>query len=192
MINFFDYTSAIKPAKGTLLLSEPFLSDPNFDRTVVLLCEHNDDGSFGFVLNKPSKVELSEIIEDVHQFDGTVYIGGPVQHNTLHYIHRFPGLVGGQEIQNGLYWGGDFTQLVQMIENKEISEHDIRFFIGYSGWEEGQLEEELDKKSWIVAELNNLDIVFESNEVDMWKNILKGLGGKYSIYSNYPTDPRLN
>lgn len=192
MIDFFDYKNGNIPEKGKLLLSEPFMGDPNFDRSVVLLCEHNEEGSFGFVLNRPASVELSDIIEDVNQFDGTVYVGGPVQHNTLHYIHRFPTLEGSQEIQNGLYWGGDFEQLLNLLDSHQITEDDIRFFVGYSGWGEGQLEEEMEKSSWIVADVNDVNVIFESDGQKMWQTILKNLGGKFSIYSNYPTDPRLN
>lgn len=192
MIDFFDYSNGNTLDKGKLLLSEPFLSDPNFDRTVILLCEHNEEGSFGFILNKPSNVNLPDIIDEIDNFEDSVYIGGPVQNNTLHYIHRFPGLVGGQEIMNGLYWGGDFKQLVTMLNEHKISQDDIRFFVGYSGWEKGQLDEEMEKKSWIVADLIDLDIVFHKTDNDSWKSILKSLGGKFSIYSNYPEDPRLN
>lgn len=192
MIDFFDYTNENKPAKGKLLLSEPFLGDPNFDRTVVLLCEHNGEGSFGFVLNKPSSVELNDIMEELNSFDGIAYVGGPVQHNTLHYIHRFPTLEGGQEILNGLYWGGEFEQLLLLLDTQEVTNEDIRFFVGYSGWNKGQLEEELEKKSWIVADLDDIDVVFERENDEMWKKVLRSLGGKFNIYSNYPADPRLN
>ena len=145
MIDFFDYTNENQPAKGKLLLSEPFLNDPNFDRTVVLLCEHSDEGSFGFILNKPSEVELNSIMDELNVVEGKAYVGGPVQHNTLHYIHRFPSLEGGQEIKNGLYWGGEFEQLLSILQSENVTEEDIRFFVGYSGWVEGQLEEEHDK-----------------------------------------------
>jgi len=192
MIDFFDYSSKLKPEKGKLLLSEPFLPDPNFDRTVVLLCEHNEEGSFGFVLNKESEVSLNDIMEDIQGFDQSVYVGGPVQHNTLHYIHRFPSLEGAIEIVNGLYWGGDFDQLVSLIDTHQVEQRDIRFFVGYSGWDKGQLEEELKLKSWIVANLNNPEIIFESGQYDMWKRVLREMGGKFNVYSNYPSDPRLN
>lgn len=192
MIDFFDYTNGLKPEKGRLLVSEPFLPDPNFDRTVVLLCEHNEEGSFGFVLNKESEVSLGELMEDIQGFNQTVYVGGPVQHNTLHYIHRFPSLEGSVEIVNGLYWGGDFDQLVSLMDTHQVEERDIRFFVGYSGWDKDQLEEELDTNSWIVANLNNPEIIFESGQSNMWKRVLRDMGGKFNVYSNYPSDPRLN
>lgn len=192
MIDFFDYNNGLKPERGRLLVSEPFLPDPNFDRTVVLLCEHNEEGSFGFVLNKESEVSLGELMEDIQGFNQTVYVGGPVQHNTLHYIHRFPSLEGSVEIVNGLYWGGDFDQLVSLMDTHQVEERDIRFFVGYSGWDKDQLEEEMDTKSWIVANLNNPEIIFESGQSNMWKRVLRDMGGKFNVYSNYPSDPRLN
>jgi len=131
-------------------------------------------------------------MDELNVIEGKAYVGGPVQHNTLHYIHRFPSLEGGQEIKNGLYWGGEFEQLLTILQTEKVTEEDIRFFVGYSGWVEGQLEEELEKKSWIVSDLNDINLVFEKNNDDLWKKALRNLGGKFSIYSNYPTDPRLN
>lgn len=191
-MDFFKFKNDLTPQKGRLLISEPFLPDPNFERTVVLLCEHNEDGSFGFVLNKVSAVNLDDIIEDVNNFSEPVHIGGPVQQDTLHFIHKAPYLEGGQDLGNGLYWGGNFEQLMILIDSKQIDPEDFKFFVGYSGWSEGQLEEELEANSWIVTPQASADIVFEQDLDQLWKRVLKGLGGRYDVYSNYPTDPRLN
>lgn len=191
-MDYFKFTNNQKPEKGSLLISEPFLPDPNFERTVVLLCEHNEEGSFGFVLNKVSGVTLEEIMEDVNGFDAPVYIGGPVQQDTLHFIHRADYLEGGVEIGPGLYWGGNFEQLMILINTKQISTEDFRFFIGYSGWGADQLEDELKADSWIVANHATPNLVFDQEGENLWRSVLKQLGGRYNIYSNYPTDPRLN
>ena len=180
------------PQKGSLLISEPFLPDPNFERTVVLLCEHNEEGSFGFVLNKPSGVVLEDIMEGVNDFNETVFVGGPVQQDTLHFVHRADYLEGGTEIVPGINWGGNFEQLMVLIESGKIDRNDFKFFIGYSGWEEGQLEKELEEDSWIVANPSTPELIFDENEDNLWKTVLKRLGGRYQVYSNYPTDPRLN
>ncbi len=82
-MEFFKYKNKLKPEKGRLLISEPFLPDPNFERTVVLLCEHNDDGSFGFVINKPSILKVNDVIEDIRVVEDIVFIGGPVQQDTF-------------------------------------------------------------------------------------------------------------
>ncbi len=175
-----------------MLISEPFLPDPNFERTVVMICEHNEDGSFGFVLNKIAAVALEDIIEGMEGFEQEVFIGGPVQQDTLHFLHRSEILQGGTEIVEGLYWGGDFDQLMSMIDTRQIDPADFKFFVGYSGWGSGQLEEELSINSWIVARQATPDLVFDEKEDVLWKTVLKRLGGRFSVYSNYPIDPRLN
>jgi putative transcriptional regulator len=191
-MDFFKFKNDLKPEKGRLLISEPFLPDPNFERTVVLLCEHSEEGSFGFVLNKISTVKLEDVLEGISDFKESIYIGGPVQLDTLHFIHKAEYLEGGVNLGNGLYWGGNFEQLLILIQNDQIKTEDFKFFIGYSGWSEGQLEDELEANSWIVTPQANIDIVFKQNIEELWKVVLKGLGGRYDVYSNYPTDPRLN
>ena len=95
-MELFNYSfDKIEPRRGDLLISEPFLADPNFARTVILLCEHNEEGSFGFVLNKPAQVKLNELLEGVKNRRDSIYIGGPVQQNTLQFIHRNDGIIEG-------------------------------------------------------------------------------------------------
>lgn len=192
MIDFFDYKNNLTPAKGMLLISEPFLEDPNFDRTVILLCEHNDQGSFGFVINQPANVTLKEVIEITEANDRPLFIGGPVEHNTLHFIHRFPSLENAVEVINGIYWGGNFDQLLSLVDTGQATEEDIKFFVGYSGWEPNQMEEEIKVNSWIVSDIKDQSLLFMKEEKLLWKKVLDGLGGKFRIYSKYPSDPRLN
>ena len=145
-----DFKSPL-PAKGDLLISEPFLPDPNFERTVILICEHNEEGSFGFILNKPSLLKFSDVMEEVENYDALIHLGGPVQQDSLHFIHRVGDhLEGGERIAENLYWGGNFEQLTLMLSNNQIAKKDIIFFLGYSGWGEGQLMNEIREKSWIV------------------------------------------
>ncbi len=192
MIDFFDYKNNLSPAKGMLLISEPFLEDPNFDRTVILLCEHNDQGSFGFIINQSANITLKEVIEIAEGNDRPLFIGGPVEHHTLHFIHRFPNLENSVEIVNGVYWGGDFNQLLSLLDTGQATEDDVKFFVGYSGWESGQMEEEIKINSWIVSDIKDQSLLFIEEEKQLWKKIMASLGGKFSIYSNYPSDPRLN
>ena len=191
-MDFFKFKNDLTPGKGRLLISEPFLPDPNFERTVVLLCEHNEDGSFGFVLNKLSMLTLEDIMNDIDNFPQPVHVGGPVQQDTLHFIHKAAYLEGGVALGNGLYWGGNFEQLLHLIENSQADTHDFKFFIGYSGWSSGQLEQELDANSWIVTPEATAELVFDEDVEALWKRVLQGLGGRYNVYSNYPIDPRLN
>ena len=192
-MDYFATDQLIEPENGDLLISEPYLPDPNFERTVILLCEHDENGSFGFVLNKPSNSGLSELIEEAEGFDSTVYVGGPVQQNTLHFLHKSPNkLSSDKEIVNGVYWGVDFDNLLTSINTKVVDENDLKFFIGYSGWSEGQLLDELKAKSWIVYKKATPELVFDMNAEELWKEALQNMGGKYRVISNYPTDPRLN
>jgi putative transcriptional regulator len=191
-MEFFKYKNRVDPARGKLLVSEPYLPDPNFERTIILLCEHNEEGSFGFVMNKPSLARLGDVMEDFKAFDTPVFIGGPVQQDTLHYIHRIPKLEDSTPIMEGVYWGGNFDQLVSLIETKQVASSDIKFFLGYSGWSVGQIDEELKEDSWIVCDRANEELLFDIKPEAMWQYTLRTMGGRFSVYSNYPEDPRLN
>lgn len=191
-MEFFRYKNKLLPQKGGLLLSEPYLADPNFERTTILLTEHNNEGSVGFILNKPSDSRVSEVLNDLKEFDARIFIGGPVQQDTLHFIHKVAALDDSIEIVAGLFWGGNFDQLISLIETKQIGGTDIKFFLGYSGWSAGQLDEELKIDSWIVSDQVSEELVFETEPDNMWKKAMRGLGGRFSVYSNYPADPRMN
>jgi putative transcriptional regulator len=191
-MDFFRYKNKIKPEKGRLLISEPFLPDPNFERTIILLCENNEEGSFGFVLNKPSLANVSDVMDDIKEFDSPAMVGGPVQQDTLHYLHRQRGVDDAVEILDGVFWGGNFERILFLLETRQLAHKDIRFFLGYSGWSPGQLEEELNQDSWIVSDQVNEELIFDTEPEGMWKKTLKVMGGRFSIFSNYPKDPRLN
>lgn len=192
-MDYFATDKLVSPERGDLLISEPYLPDPNFERTVILLCEHDENGSFGFVLNKPSNAILSELVEEAEGFDSKVYVGGPVQQNTLHFLHKSPAkLNGDKKIVEGVYWGIDFEGLISSINTKVAQPEELKFFIGYSGWSEGQLMDELKAKSWIVYKKATPELVFEMSPEELWKEALSNMGGKYRVISNYPTDPRLN
>lgn len=177
---------------GTLLISDPFLKDPNFLRTVVLLCENQYEGSFGFVLNKLHDQNISELMDDLDGIDFPVYYGGPVQTNTLHFLHRKPELIdGGILVTDNVYWGGDFETVMELLKQNLLKQNDIRFYIGYSGWGQGQLEDELKIKSWITTKATS-KLIFHRNADMIWKDALKSLGGEYAQMINYPIDPQLN
>jgi putative transcriptional regulator len=182
----------IEPASGILLISDPFLKDPNFMRTVVFLCEHQEQGSFGFVLNRKYENTIDELIPELEGHKIPLFYGGPVQMDTIHFLHQYPEeITGGQEVMKGIYWGGDFDKVVEMIKNNEINENKIRFFIGYSGWNDGQLSSELEEKSWLTVKATR-KLVFHRNYKEIWKDSLKQLGGEYEIMINFPIDPQLN
>jgi len=177
---------------GKILIADPFLKDPNFMRTVVFLCDHQGEGSFGFVVNRKYDKSVGELIADLEGCDFPVYYGGPVQLDTVHFLHQCPQLItGGLEITDGIYWGGDFEDVVKMINNNQVTAGMIRFYIGYSGWGEGQLAGELKEKSWLTTE-GNRKLVFHRQTDMIWPDALKQLGGEYAQLINYPIDPQLN
>ena len=182
----------ITPSRGTLLIANPFLKDPNFSRTVIFLCEHSDEGSFGFILNKRFPRSLSELLPEANINDMPVYQGGPVQKETLHFLHQYPNLIsGGQEVLSDIYWGGNFESLLINLRNNDLNKARIRFFIGYSGWSEGQLNDEMKEESWLTVKATR-ELIFETAPENIWKNSLKHLGGDYEMMINFPIDPQLN
>jgi putative transcriptional regulator len=191
-MEFFKYSNKLQPERGRLLISEPFLADPNFERTVVLLCEHNDEGSFGFVVNKPSLLKIGEVMDAIGSIEERVFVGGPVQQDTLHFLHRNTTIDKAVKIRDDIYWGGDFETLVTNIDTAVIQPSDVRFYLGYSGWSSGQLESELQEDSWIVCDFVTDELLFDTDPTLMWKKALDSMGGRFSVYANYPTDPRLN
>lgn len=182
----------ISPAAGILLIADPFLKDPHFMRTVVFICEHQPEGSFGFVLNKQYELTLDELIINFDGFPIPVFYGGPVQADTIHFIHQYPNLIpGGQEVLKGVYWGGDFEQVTKLVKDKQIDYNKIRFFLGYSGWGDGQLNDELKEKTWLTVAATR-KLVFHHNPDELWKDSLRHLGGDYEMMINFPIDPQLN
>jgi len=192
-MKMFEFQSKISPAHGKFLLAEPFLEDPYFKRSVIYLVEHNDKGSIGFILNKPIDLKINNALVGFPDYKESLYLGGPVQRDQLYFLHRLGSHIENSiEIADGIYWGGDFDAVKEMIENKVIKPDEIRFFVGYSGWTTSQLEEEIKSKSWIVAPAKSEE-VFNLDTKHLWSSVMKGLGGKeFAIMSNFPEDPNLN
>ena len=182
----------IEPGPGILLIADPFLKDPNFIRTVVLLCDHKEEGSFGFVLNKQIEQTLDELLENFEGFQLPVYYGGPVQTDTIHFVHQYPDLIPDAcKVSNDIYWGGNFETVSVLIKNKSIDLNKIKFFIGYSGWADGQLSSEMNEKSWLTVDATK-NLVFNTKPEEVWKGSLIQLGGDYEMMVNFPIDPQLN
>jgi putative transcriptional regulator len=177
---------------GSILISEPYLGDPNFERSVVLVCRHDAEGTFGLVLNRRSNLKLSDVLTYFdHGLEMELGLGGPLQHNTLHYIHNRADIPESIKLNDTLFWGGDYEYLKTMLESGAVAPEEIRFFLGYSGWTPGQLTEEVAKNVWIVNN-NASKNIFTLDTDTLWRQILKDMGGKYKILANYPVDPSLN
>lgn len=182
----------IKPNQGLFLISEPFLADSYFKRSVVLLSEHDDSGTLGFILNKPTDVNINDAVEDFPEFKSLLYFGGPVETDTLFYIHTIgEKLEGAKKIVNGIYWGGNYDQLKLMIDTGQVQPNMIRFYAGYSGWDPSQLANEMKEKSWLVSECNER-FTFYDDPKCLWSQVLRSMGQEYAMMANYPEDPALN
>lgn len=181
------------PKKGDLLIAEPsIIGDVSFNRSIVLLADHSIEGSIGFILNKPLEYNINDLIPDI---DATfkVYNGGPVEQDNLYFIHKIPQLIPhSTEISLGIYWGGDFTKVAELIKSDTIRENDIKFFLGYSGWNTNQLATELKANSWLVTENIYKNSVIEKDYETFWREKMLEFGGEYSIWSNAPEDPSYN
>jgi|SRR5690606_31351984 len=176
---------------GKLLIAEPLLADPNFSRSVILLCDHNEEGSVGFVLNKQTQLTLGDLLPEIYSPLLNIYQGGPVQLDTLHMLHRMPVAYGGNEISPGIYWGGSYEALQESVMNNDYDPDGVRLFVGYSGWGAGQLEQELKEGSWIVTELPE-DILFETDNEMIWKKAIRSLGNEFAYLENMPVNAQLN
>jgi putative transcriptional regulator len=183
----------IDPGPGVILIAHPWLPDPNFARMVVLLCDHRaDEGTFGLVLSRRLDHKVGEVVETLADTDHALFLGGPVQPNTLHFLHRREDeLESAIRIQDGLAWGGDFDLVQAMLIAGDIDPADIRFFAGYSGWGPGQLEEEIEEGSWILTTAPT-DIVMDTEVENLWRVLLRRMGGPYALLANFPVDPRQN
>ncbi|HEY9115278.1 MAG TPA: YqgE/AlgH family protein [Bacteroidales bacterium] len=182
----------LKPTRGRLLISEPFMGDFFFGRSVVLLTEHNEEGSFGLILNKPAETTFNQLIKDSPDFHSPIFYGGPVETDSLFYVHTVGNEIEGAiQVTNKLWWGGDFDILRGKMELNLIKPNQIRFFMGYSGWGIDQLNSEIKRNSWLITNIPNVNIL-TTNPENLWKNMLTRMGKKYSYWTKFPVDPTAN
>lgn len=188
-----SFTNQLKPKKGRILISDPFEGDEYFERSVVYLCEHSREGSFGFVLNNLVEINIQDLNPDFPEIMVNMSMGGPVETESLYFLHTIGHELNESiELQKGIYIGGDFDQLAKIVKEEQFTKHQIRFFLGYSGWESKQLEEEIADHVWIVSEVDSLDEIMDTTIQDPWKYFIQKLGGKYKLISNFPSNPNEN
>ena len=190
--DFFQTGNTLLPQKGRILISEPFLMDNYFKRSIVLITEHNEEGTVGFVLNKPINMKVNEIMTDFPTVNAIVSLGGPVQTNTLHYLHTLGDIIPGSiKVIDNIYWGGEFMVIKRLLESKTLNNENIRFFLGYSGWQANQLDDELNDNSWVVADINSDEIMVPMSKF-FWNKTLHRLGKKFQMWANFPENPQMN
>jgi putative transcriptional regulator len=180
------------PVKGKALIAEPFLQDSYFKRSVVLLTEHSDEGSLGFVLNNPIDFRIEEILKGFPPIDSLISIGGPVRTDTVHYIHTVGHMIPDSlEVMSDIFWGGDLETIRSGVQEGWISSHQIRFFVGYASWYPGQLAKEIDENSWLVTDIDRLDVM-HGTDFRLWESILMKEEERYKMWTRYPEDPMWN
>jgi len=181
-----------QPARGRLLVSEPYLPDPYFRRTVVLLCDHSAEGSFGFVLNRRMDLTVNDLMQDLPPIASQVGIGGPVQSGELYYLHTLGAHIPGSvEVVDGVHMGGDYEQLRSVLATDPRLSRHVRFFVGYSGWGPDQLRKELDDRSWLVAPASKRSVMSPAVD-ELWRNTLRSMGRAFAPLADFPEDPSLN
>lgn len=180
------------PEKGKILISEPFLPDTFFNRSIIYLTDHTPQGSVGFILNKKLDLKVSAAIAGFQGWKENLNMGGPVAPDTLHYLHNLGGIVPKSvHVEGNIFWGGDIDSIRKLIKTGKIKQSHIRFFLGYSGWSAGQLERELKENSWVIAKVKS-DIVMNNRGDDTWKRVLRSLNNKYRMWADFPDAPEMN
>ncbi|WP_339659644.1 YqgE/AlgH family protein [uncultured Polaribacter sp.] len=182
----------LKPLKGRLLIAEPsILNDSSFNRAIILITEHTSKNSVGFILNRPLEYTLQDLLPEIN-CEFTIYQGGPVEQDNLYFVHKVPNLIPDSiEVDRGIFWGGNFESLKHLLNTGGLEKSDIRFFLGYSGWEKNQLTNEINSNSWFISE-NDFKNILSKDEESLWRNKILQKGGDYKLWANAPSDVNLN
>lgn len=183
--------NVLSATEGNILVAEPFMQDDYFKRSVVLICENNEQGTVGFILNEQLNLNLSDVLDDALAFNAPLHMGGPVEAQSLFFVHQCAELPEALTVKNGIYWGGDFEQLKEFMLLGKIKVNEIKFFLGYSGWDEQQLKDELESENWLIGNIDN-SVIFSDNSESLWKDSLKNMGREQAIMANFPDNPSLN
>ena len=181
--------------KGSLLIANPVLPDPNFSRTVILLCDHDEQGSFGLVINRSTQLKAPDLFININilkSYNEKIYLGGPVSQSMVFFLCRSPSAAGKlDEVCSGVYLGSNLETLESLYASLENPEQDIRFYLGYSGWSGGQLAEEMEQNSWLVQRANE-QFIFLDSESLIWPQAVNSLGEKYQYLTKAPVNPQWN
>lgn len=190
--NIFDFKrNGIAPQKGEILVAAPLLQGKHFNQSIILITEHNEEGSMGFVLNKPLSISINEMLNSFNQLKNTVFLGGPVNTDYLFYIHKLEIVPESLPLGNGLFWGGNLTSIINLLNENSSYQEQIKFFSGYSGWSSKQLQKEIELKSWLVSHLDTHSIMNTPSE-NLWTLGVQSLGKPYEYWLNFPSNPMYN
>lgn len=187
---FHIQSNTLNVSSGKVLISEPFTNDFYFKRSIIFLIDHHDkEGSFGVIFNKKLAIPFNEIVKDFPYFEGDVYLGGPIAMNQIFFIHTVGELIpDSHKICKGIYWSGNINTVKSLIKIGLIKKHEIRFYIGYAGWDVGQLKEELQRNSWLVGKIP-LKLLLNTNPNKMWNIFVDKMGKKYQLWNKFPINP---
>ncbi len=185
-------SNTLKVSIGDVLISEPFLNDFYFRRSAILIVDHNDEGSFGVIINKRLNVPFNDIVRGFPEFKADVYLGGPVETDRLFFIHTIGEMIpDSHKIMSGLYWSSNINALKAMIKNDLIKPHELRFYVGYAGWDSGQIRKELEANTWVVGKFSSKEIL-HTMPGKMWSTFVNKLGKKYILWNKFPVNPSDN
>ncbi|MEN8928907.1 MAG: YqgE/AlgH family protein [Flavobacteriales bacterium] len=193
----FNSLNLLSLDKGRVLISDPFINDDYFSKSVVFLCEVNEKGGFGLVLNHYIPDTLGDFMNRFENIDCSKFkisIGGPVDTDSIYYMHTRPDLIPDSiQVNESIFLGNGqkFNEIGDLIENELITHKEIRFFLGYSGWTPGQLQDELIRNSWFVGNIADSTLMTYQEE-DIWKKTLEKMSDKHRVISNFPINPLLN
>ena len=181
--------------EGSLLIANPVLPDPNFSRTVILLCNHNDQGSFGLVINRSTQLKAPDLFSDIdilRSYNAKIYMGGPVSQSMVFYLYRSAkDVIDLDKICSGVYLGSNLETLESLYLDIGNPGENIRFYLGYSGWSGGQLDGEMEQNSWLVQNANEKLVFLDSEEL-IWLKAVNSLGEKYQYLTKAPVNPQWN
>ena len=185
-------SNTLNPVIGDVLISEPFMNDFYFRRSVILLIDHNEEGSLGVIFNKRLTIPFNEIVQGFPEFNADVYLGGPVETDRIFFIHTVGEMIPDSHlISNGLYWSGNINVLKSMIKMDLIKPHEVRFYVGYAGWDGGQLRNELKANTWVVGRYTSQQLL-RTMPGKMWSDFVKQIGKRYALWDKFPVNPSDN
>jgi putative transcriptional regulator len=190
-LDIFKIESKLRPEQGRVLIAEPFLPGDYFNRSTVLLVQCSEEGDVGFILNKPTDLQVKDLFKGFPDFESNAFLGGPVSNDKLFFLHTLGEKIPDSlKVNDELFWSGNFDHLTALIRAGLVEEEEVRFFLGYSGWSAGQLADEIAGHSWVVVDASVESIL--SSDENFWNESIKSIGGNALLWQNFPENPEYN